>query len=158
MLTLPPEILIAVIDILTCNTQSGAYTHTPEVKNILHNLSLTNHAFHQWSTSILYNHVTIAGDQIAQLAVTLSRTTSCTQSLSKPIRSLRILVSGSTQSSNATRDVKIINDALCLLRILTLTPTLQRLFVDMNVVKAFIERFLIYIMPLAASHHSQSSP
>ncbi|KAG8981817.1 hypothetical protein FRB94_009205 [Tulasnella sp. JGI-2019a] len=140
MLVLPPVILIAVIDALTCNTQSGAYAYTPEVKDVLHNLSLTNHACHRWSTSILYNRVTVAGDQIAQLAVTLSGATPRAQSLSKRIQSLRILVADYTQRSDPMGGDKIIDDALYLLRILAPTLSLQRLFVDTNVVDGFLEK------------------
>ncbi|KAG9006711.1 hypothetical protein FRB93_008443 [Tulasnella sp. JGI-2019a] len=132
MLVVPPEILIAIIDALTSNTQSGAYTYAPEVKEALYNIALVNHACNQWSTRLLYSRVTVTGDQIVQLALALSGITPCTQSLSKRIQSLRILVEVSTQQS----DEKAITGAISLLHILAPTFALRRLFMDTNIVDA----------------------
>ncbi|KAG8977447.1 hypothetical protein FRB94_001599 [Tulasnella sp. JGI-2019a] len=132
MLVLPPEILIAIIDALTCDTQSGTYTYASEVKKALHSLALVNHACNQWSSSLLYNRITVTGDQITQLAVTLSDAVPHTPSR---IRSLRILLVESTQQN----DDKVITDAIYLLGILAPISTLQRLFVDANVIDAFME-------------------
>ncbi|KAG9031907.1 hypothetical protein FRB95_002113 [Tulasnella sp. JGI-2019a] len=105
MLVLPPEILITVIDALTCNTQSGAYTHAPEVKKALHSLAL-----------------------IVQLVATLSGATPHAQSLAKRIHSLRLVVADSTAQFRDDTDHLL--DAISLLRILAGTLTIQRLFMD----------------------------
>ncbi|KAG9002272.1 hypothetical protein FRB94_004014 [Tulasnella sp. JGI-2019a] len=140
MLVVPPEIVIAIIDALTCNTQSGAYTYAPEVKTALYNIALVNHAWNQWSTRLLYSRVTVAGDRIVQLAVTLSGATPRTQSLSKRIQSLRVLVEDPTQQNDDMSDDEAIIGAISLLGILAPTSTLRRLFMDTNIVDVFMKQ------------------
>ncbi|KAG9026584.1 hypothetical protein FRB95_008671 [Tulasnella sp. JGI-2019a] len=133
MLVLLPEILIAVIGALTSNKHPGAYTHTPEVKKALCSLALVNREYYQWSTRLLYNRVAVVGDQIAQLAVTLSGGTLRTQSLSKRFHSFRMQMADPTQRSDVVRDSRVITEAIAILYVLA--PTLRRLFLDTNIVK-----------------------
>ncbi|KAG9026585.1 hypothetical protein FRB95_008672 [Tulasnella sp. JGI-2019a] len=122
---------MTVIDTLTCNPQSGAYTYASEVRKALYNLTLVNHACHQWSTSLLYNRITLTNNQIAQLVATLSGTTLRTQSLAKRIHSLRLVMADSAARLRGDNDDLV--DVISLLRILAPTLAIQRLFMDTNI-------------------------
>ncbi|KAG8990042.1 hypothetical protein FRB94_012095 [Tulasnella sp. JGI-2019a] len=128
MLVLPPEIVITIINALTCNTQLGAYTYTSSVKKTLCILALVNHACYQWSTRLLYSHVTVAGDQITQLVDTLSGDTPHVQSLARRINSLHLVV---IYAGWRIKD-QLVN-AISVLRILAPTRALQRLFMDADI-------------------------
>ncbi|KAG9032846.1 hypothetical protein FRB95_000930 [Tulasnella sp. JGI-2019a] len=131
MQILPLEILIAIIDTLTCNTQSDAYTYTPELKKTLRSLTLVNRACHQWSTNLLYSRVTLTNSQIAELVATLSEATPHAQSLAKRIHSLRLVVADLT--AQVTDGIDHLIDAISLLRILVPTLAIQRLFLDTDI-------------------------
>ncbi|KAG8981822.1 hypothetical protein FRB94_009210 [Tulasnella sp. JGI-2019a] len=133
MSVLPPEILITIINTLTSDTQLDAYTYTSEVKEALRSLALVNHAYHGWSSSLLYYRITITKDQIGQLVATLSEATPRIQSLAKRVHSLRLVIDPTGSKvvpRNTAGDDKYLIKATSLLRILASTLTLQRLFME----------------------------
>lgn len=83
MVSLPPEIIVAVICALTSDTKPGAYTLSPEVKATLHSLGLVSYACHQWASKMLYSRITVAHHQISQLLAALSLDTSHAHDLAK---------------------------------------------------------------------------
>ncbi|KAG9036189.1 hypothetical protein FRB95_009552 [Tulasnella sp. JGI-2019a] len=143
MQSLPSEIFIAIINALTSDTHAGAYTYTSEVKDALRNLALVNHAYYQWSSSLLYRRVTVTGDQIAQLVATLSGsgTTPRTQSLAERVRSLRLVAVypiGWELDPQDPAENKC--KAVTLLHILARTTAFQRLFVDADIASSWYRK------------------
>ncbi|KAG8876951.1 hypothetical protein FRB97_003795 [Tulasnella sp. 331] len=128
MAALPAEIVIATINALTSDTQSRAYTYSPEVKATLKNLGLVNCAFYEWSNGLLYRRITVTDDQIGKLRATLSPSTPRAISLAKGIHSLRLRAA--EVESNEHLD-ELIAQASALLRILAPNAALGRLFMDL---------------------------
>ncbi|KAG8845366.1 hypothetical protein FRB96_002524 [Tulasnella sp. 330] len=134
MATLPAEISIAIVNALTFDTKSSAYTYASEVKATLRNLGLVNSAFYEWSNGLLYQRVTVSHDQITMLRATLSPSTPRAISLAKRIRSLRLHVAkvhSHVYTEEPTSVEEHIVQASTLLRILAPNTTLKRVFVDL---------------------------
>ncbi|KAG9021512.1 hypothetical protein FRB95_002003 [Tulasnella sp. JGI-2019a] len=128
MLVFLPEILIAIINTLSSDSQFGDYTQ--EVKNALQSLALVNHAFYKWSSSHLYSRVTVTNKQISQLVATL-QTTHYTQFLAKRIHSLRLVINDT--AGWLRDDDDDLTNAISLLCILAPTLAFQRPLMDMDI-------------------------
>ncbi|KAG9034133.1 hypothetical protein FRB95_013778 [Tulasnella sp. JGI-2019a] len=137
MATPPPEIMMAIIRSLTVDTLPNAYTFPLEVKATLHSLALVSYSCHEWSTPLLYGHVTVSQSQIAKLRATLSSATPRASTLAKRIHTLRLTApykNSYIQNHDLYNWAKCdmdVAEAAAVLHLLAPHATLRRLFMDM---------------------------